>query len=83
MRQKGGYTLVKNQAEISVGNIIRMIDGLLASVPCVSHSYYKRCEECVDETTCEIRHLMRRIRDATSDILDTTYLSHFEKVDAL
>ena len=81
--KKGGYTLVKDPAEISVGNIIRMIDGPLAPIPCVSHLYYRRCEECVDETTCEIRHLMRRVRDATAEILDTTYLSHFEKVDAL
>ncbi|WP_210487376.1 RrF2 family transcriptional regulator [Rufibacter aurantiacus] len=81
--KNGGYTLVKDPAQLSVGNVIRMVDGPLAPVHCVSHLYYRKCEECVDEATCEIRLLMKRVRDATCDILDTTYLADFSKVTAL
>ena len=47
----GGYSLAKNPSEVSVGNVIRMIDGPLAPIPCVSHLYYRRCEECADDAT--------------------------------
>lgn len=73
MRGKnGGYKLAKEPSEISVGNVIRMIDGPLAQIPCVSKLYYQKCEECIDEVTCEIRLVMKKVRDSTSDILDGT-----------
>ncbi|AMM50196.1 MULTISPECIES: RrF2 family transcriptional regulator [Hymenobacteraceae] len=81
--KNGGYTLVKDPSQISVGNVIRMIDGPLAPVHCVSHLYYRKCEECVDETTCEIRILMKQVRDATCAILDTTFLTDLTKVRTL
>jgi len=72
--KNGGYALAKDPAQVSVGNIIRMIDGPLAPIPCVSHLYYRKCDECLDEETCEIRLVMKKVRDATASILDTTYL---------
>lgn len=72
--KNGGYKLAKSPAEISVGSVIRMIDGPLAMIPCVSKLYYQRCEECIDEKTCEIRHIMQEVRDATTNILDNTSL---------
>lgn len=81
--KKGGYSLVKNPAEVSVGSIIRMIDGPLAPIPCVSHLYYRKCDECIDEATCEIRIVMKKVRDATADILDTTFLSDLEKINTI
>ncbi|WP_026463270.1 RrF2 family transcriptional regulator [Adhaeribacter aquaticus] len=81
--KNGGYTLAKDPSQVSVGNIIRMIDGPLAPIPCVSHLYYRKCDECVDEETCEIRLVMKKVRDATASILDTTYLSDMQKVNVL
>lgn len=81
--KNGGYQLVKDPSQVSVGNVIRMIDGPLAPVHCVSALYYRKCDECVDETTCEIRMLMKRVRDATCDILDTTFLTDLKKVESL
>jgi Rrf2 family protein len=81
--KNGGYALVKNPAQISVGNVIRMIDGPLAPIPCVSHLYYRKCDECVDEVTCEIRIVMKKVRDATANILDTTYLTDLERTNSL
>ncbi|RDC61423.1 RrF2 family transcriptional regulator [Adhaeribacter pallidiroseus] len=81
--KNGGYALVKDPSQISVGNVIRMIDGPLAPIPCVSHLYYRKCDECVDEITCEIRIVMKKVRDSTANILDTTYLTDLEKMNTL
>ena len=71
----GGYSLMKTPAEITVGQIIRTLDGPLALIPCVSQSAYARCEECADEATCGVRLAMKEVRDATARILDHTTLS--------
>ncbi len=50
--------------------IIRVIEGPLALVPCVSRTAYKRCKDCKDEAMCEIRLAMMDVRDDTARILD-------------
>jgi len=72
--KNGGYKLAIPDYEISVGNIIRLIDGPLAPIPCVSRLFYQKCEECLDETTCEIRGVMKQVRDSIVNILDKTSL---------
>ena len=79
--KNGGYQLSKEPSQISVGNVIRMIDGPLAPIPCVSHLYYRKCDECVDEVTCEIRIVMKKVRDSTAAILDGTTLNDLEKIN--
>ena len=71
----GGYFLGKNPNAVTLGQVIRLIDGPLAPVPCVSQTAYRRCDECVDETTCGIRMVMQQVRDATARILDGTSLA--------
>jgi Rrf2 family protein len=71
----GGYYLGKLPREISVGNVIRILDGPLAPVPCVSETAYAKCQECVDERTCGIRPVMKEVRDAMANILDNTSLA--------
>src|SRR5262252_1799457 len=51
----GGYALAKSPDQITVGEVVRIIDGPLAPVKCVSEKAYVRCEECVDEATCGTR----------------------------
>jgi Rrf2 family protein len=71
----GGYALARPADEISFGEIVRIMDGPLAPVSCVSVTAYRRCEECANEETCEIRAVMKRVRDAISDVLDATTLA--------
>lgn len=71
----GGYLLTRSPAEITVGQIIRALDGPIAPIPCVSQTAYVRCDECRDETTCGIRLVMKQVRDAMARILDTTTLA--------
>lgn len=70
----GGYWLRKPPSEISLGTIIRMIDGPLAPVPCVSVTAYEKCEECQDERKCCIRSVMKDVRNSIAKILDSTSL---------
>lgn len=75
----GGYFLNKAADSIMIGNLIRTIDGPLAPIRCASVSHYRKCEDCVDESTCEIRKLMRQVRDAISGVLDHTSLAQMLK----
>ena len=71
----GGYFLSRPASEITVGQVIRVLDGPLALIPCVSQTAYRKCDECVDEQTCGIRLAMKAVRDATAQILDNTSLA--------
>lgn len=71
----GGYYLLRKPEEITFGEVIRVLEGPLALVPCVSQTSYRPCAECVDETTCGVRLAMQQVRDATAQILDSTTLA--------
>jgi Rrf2 family protein len=73
--REGGYALARPAAEISIAAIVRAVDGALAPLPCASVKFYRRCDDCRDEKTCEVRRLMRNVRDAASAILDNTSLA--------
>ena len=75
----GGYFLRRAPGQITFGEVIRVLDGPLAAVPCVSQMAYSRCVECVDEHTCGVRLAMKEVRDATADILDNTTLADVNK----
>jgi Rrf2 family protein len=71
----GGYALGIPAAEISMASIVRAVDGPLAPLPCASVKFYRRCSDCDNEKTCEVRRLMREVRDAAAAILDNTSLA--------
>jgi Rrf2 family protein len=66
----GGYALGKAPKEITLGQVVRIFEGPLAPLPCVSQVAYRRCEECRNEKRCGVRHIMKEVRDATARILD-------------
>ena len=74
--KQGGFALARPAHLISLGDIIRVIEGPLALVPCVSRTAYKRCKDCRDEAACEIRRAMMIVRDDTARILDGTSLAN-------
>ncbi|HVO05125.1 MAG TPA: Rrf2 family transcriptional regulator [Candidatus Cybelea sp.] len=73
--KKGGYLLAKDPHQIFFGQVIRIIDGPLAQLPCASRTAYRRCDDCQDERTCEIRKVLMQVRDSTARILDNTSLA--------
>ena len=74
MGKGGGYLLAQPTTRISLGDVIRTIDGPLAPIPCASQTAYAPCSDCPTVETCMIRIVMRDVRDASSKILDGTSL---------
>lgn len=73
--KKGGYYLMKKPEEISLLEIIRLFEGAIALLPCISEKYYQSCEHCKDELTCSIRYTFKDIRDYTFNRLANTTLA--------
>lgn len=65
----GGYFFKNNPKNFSIASVIRMIDGPIALLPCVSLNFYKKCDDC-DEVNCALNKLMTLTRDATLKVLD-------------
>ncbi len=69
---QGGYALLKPAAAIMYGEVLRLIDGPIAPLPCLSMTAYRRCEDCDSEAACEIRRVFAQVTDKTREILDRT-----------
>jgi Rrf2 family protein len=72
----GGYQLARSPAEVSFGLVVRLMQGPLALLPCVSVTQYRRCPDCADADTCELKRLFREVRDSTAATLDGWTLAH-------
>jgi Rrf2 family protein len=70
----GGYYLYKKPSDVNMTEIIRLMDGAIAMLPCVSLHYYEPCEECREEKACGIRDSFLAVRDQTLKILEGSTL---------
>jgi len=59
--RSGGYSLIKRPAEISISELLRLIDGPIAPLPCLSRRAYQRCDDCTDEATCRLRKVFAEV----------------------
>lgn len=71
----GGYALARRAEEISLGAIIRVLDGPLAPLACASRSRYTPCSDCASVEECEIRVVMLDVREAIANVLDRRTLA--------
>ena len=71
----GGYYLLKDPNEIKMTSIMRILEGPIAMVPCVSLNFYEKCDDCPDENACSVHRLMIKVRDNTLDIFRNTTLA--------
>jgi Rrf2 family protein len=71
----GGYYLLKDPDLVNLADVIRLFDGPIALLPCVTYMYYERCEECKDEKSCGIRDVFMELRNQTVEFLKTATLS--------
>jgi Rrf2 family protein len=65
----GGYFIKNDPSETTVASVIRIVDGPIALLPCVSLNFYERCKNC-DEKNCGLHDIMANVRDATLNVLE-------------
>ncbi|WDR04562.1 Rrf2 family transcriptional regulator [Devosia rhodophyticola] len=70
--RSGGYCLLRAPEDIRFGEVLRLIDGPVAPLPCLSLIAYRKCDDCSNETNCEVRHVFMRVAMATRQVLDST-----------
>lgn len=71
----GGYYLLKEPKDIKMTEIMRVLEGPIAMVPCVSLNFYEKCDDCPDENLCAVHSLMIEVRDSTLKIFRNTTLA--------
>ena len=69
--KSGGYVMLRPADTVSFGEVLRIFEGPLAPLPCLSRQSYRRCEDCVNEASCEIRREFGRAYDASRQVLDS------------
>ena len=78
----GGYFLAVVPHKISIAAVMRVLDGSLAPVPCLSRTAYQRCEGCKDEATCGVRLVLQEMYEASVRLLESTTLADYvQRVD--
>lgn len=75
----GGYYLIKSPADVNLADVVRLFEGAIALLPCVTHRFYEPCDECEDEFACGIRDVFMQIRNDTVDILKQSTLEDIMK----
>jgi Rrf2 family protein len=71
----GGYALGRPADAITFGEILRLIDGPIAPLPCLSKFSYRRCADCLDESSCEVRRVFSGVAESARAVLDRTSLA--------
>jgi len=77
----GGFRLIKRPQDVTLGQVIRTLDGPLAPIPCVSQTAYQKCQNCpyTDELECPIKSVMSDVRMAIVNVLDRYTLLSFSQ----
>jgi Rrf2 family protein len=75
----GGYFLAAEPQKIPIAGIIRVLDGPIAPVPCLSRTSYQPCDGCKDEATCGVRLVLQDLYEASVRILESTSLADLVK----
>ena len=78
----GGYYLRSEASEVKMTDVMRVLEGPIAMVPCVSLNYYEKCDDCPDEHKCSVHKLMIEVRDSTLKVFRNTTLEDLALKDS-
>ena len=70
----GGYYFAMDLKQVSLAKVMRLLDGPIALLPCVSLNFYEKCKDC-DEKICGLNRMMVQVRDATLRLLESKTLA--------
>jgi hypothetical protein len=73
--KNGGYLLLIPPSDVTIGRVVRLFDGPIALLPCVSSNYYEPCDDCENEAVCGLKNIFSEVREATGSILDKLSLN--------
>jgi Rrf2 family protein len=71
----GGYDLLMAADCVTFGQVLRIVDGPIAPLPCLSRIAYRRCPDCKTEEACEIRRVFARVAESAREVLDRTTIA--------
>jgi len=71
----GGYYLIKDPKEVLMTDVMRVLEGPISMVPCVSLNFYEKCDDCPDENSCSVNKLMLKVRDANLSVYRNSTLA--------
>jgi Rrf2 family protein len=77
----GGYYLRNEPSEIKMTDVMRVLEGPIAMVPCVSLNFYEKCDDCPDENLCSVNRLMLQVRDSTLKVFRNTTLADLSSAE--
>ena len=80
---RGGHRLTRDPGDITLGEVVRIVDGPIAPIRCASETAYRPCADCPDPARCSVRLLMREVREAMSGVIDHRSLAQFARDSAL
>jgi len=78
----GGHFLLRDTTEITFGEVLRLIDGPVAPLPCLSRTAYRRCHDCKNEKSCVMRRGFGRAYNATLEVLERTSIADARNDDS-
>ena len=79
---QGGHRLARDPETITLGEVVRIVDGPIAPIRCASVTAYRPCEDCPDPGRCSVRLLMGEVREAMSGVIDQRSLGQFARDSA-
>ena len=71
----GGYYILKEPKDIQMAAVMRILEGPISMIPCVSLNFFEKCEDCPDENACAVHKLMAQVRDSSLKIFKNTTLA--------
>ncbi len=81
--REGGYVLIKAPQTISIGSVLRLVDGPMAPLPCLSRRAYQRCADCADEETCRIREVFGSVFASYLLLIESLTLADLARDESL